>query len=1017
MKKYFFHNGIKLRYVNYGTKISNHYLNLPKSDLKEVLPKEDEQKVLIKQCSDDLYHWQSLNAENQNFIIHDGPPFANGNLHLGHALNKILKDIINRFQLIYSQKKIVFQVGWDCHGLPIEVKALNFILEKTNKQKKNNNNSINNNILTFNDKISACEVRKLCKKHAETMIDIQRTEYKNFAIMTDFNHPYITMHNEYEMNSLWVFLQIVKKKLLIRNFKPVWWSCENKTALADAELDYNHNHISTAVYFKYDLINNQKLIDFKKKTFKDIEISSKIKLLVWTSLPWTLFSNKAVCLNKDFNYVFLKNIETSELVIVGEAFVKKILQLNNNYSKVEKINSFKGHEILGLSYNNQLAEKDDLTFKVLHGDHVTETMGTGLVHISPSNGDDDFKIGKENNFKFENTVDEEGRFIGEKISKKFFFLDGQKVTTKKTTLNCIKILKENNMIFYIDENYNHSYPYDWRSKCPVIKRSTSQWFIDLEKLKFKALESLNKVTFIPLTGKKILSSLITNRKEWCISRQRFWGIPIPIVFLKKTNEPILHVDVIEYIIQKLKKFGCDEWFKEEANIDRWLPEKLKLNQHLYMKSIDTLDVWFDSGTSWSTLFKNMTNQNFEKEQADIYFEGNDQYRGWFQSSLLTKIISIDNENNDFKLLSPFKTLISHGFILDKNNDKMSKSKGNIISPTSVIRGSKVHFLPPLGTDGLRLWVASSEFTCDISIDKSIILMINHNYKKLRSTFKFFIGNLKDFKTKKDYDHLNLIDKFILSKLYILQQICIKSYKDYDFKRIISEINNFTNVDLSSLYFDVSKDCLYTDYFDSFDRRCIQTVLFYALKVFIGLLSPILPLLTQEAWNLTKSIYQKNESSPFMIKDWDSFYQLPTHFFNKKALIEFDTILKLKKEINKFLEDLSKKKFFTNRLELEINILSFENGNKKDFKILKNQERFLEDLFLVSKVFLNNEVFVCSHESKKIMIDNIEIILELSLSKKSKCIRCWKYIVTNSTEICNNCNFIVNRVKKNLNEEI
>lgn len=975
--------------VNAKTLYSN-TLQLPKTEFGPKVPSGSSKDELIKLVSEDLYSWQ-LNRENYNdrWIFHDGPPYANGDLHLGHALNKILKDIINRFELIRYNNKVIYQPGWDCHGLPIEMKAI------SNSEKAS--------------ELQPTEVRSLCRRLAMSMIDKQRDQFKEFGIMTDFNNPYITLSNDYEIKQLQVFLKLMENGLLSRQLKPVWWGCETQTALAEAELEYNNAHNSVATYVKFPLASSQfyKLLNEK---YPFIEVNKyDVQFLIWTSTAWTIPANQAICIHRDLNYTLIYNDMTNEHLIVAESLADELCKLNESYRRYSEPLCFKGDELLNLEYINPAVGPEYL-FPILHGDHVSATAGSGLVHTAPAHGGEDYLIGCRHNLKIMSSVNGQGMFIADNIPDGFSSLKGEYANKKEGLWKCIDIMKEHNMIFHINKKYKHSYPYDWRSNKPVIQRATPQWFVNVEKIKPTAIEALESVEFLPENGKNRLKLFINNRNEWCISRQRTWGVPLPIIFHKESGEPIDDIEVIRFTIKCMTKFGTDSWFTKEDDICRWLPESYKDMGTMYVKGQDTMDVWFDSGTSWSTLGDNMEElSRSDTPLADIYLEGSDQHRGWFQSSLLNKIIASGVNGENFKPVAPFKKIVTHGFTLDSKNDKMSKSKGNVISPKHAINGGGKPFLPSLGTDGLRLWVASSNFTQDVNVSSEILTRVFENVKKLRVTLKYMLGNLNDFEENKkvSYNDLNPLDKLVLSKLFRLQQTCVEYYKDHNFSRVVKDISTHMSVDLSAQYFDISKDCLYTDAKDSKRRRSIQTVLQALLRTYIGLLAPIQPLLVQEVWNVCPEYFKNNSKSPFTVGSWD-FYQIPDTYLQESIEHDFSKIWQVKDTLYKSLEELRLNGTFKNKLETQVNIV-VDNESSLG-KLLTSHQVFLDDYFLVSKVYVNEEPLKeASYFSEtSLTIDEQEVKIQIAPSSNAKCPRCWKFVSESEDALCTKCDTVVHK---------
>lgn len=977
----------------------SHTLQLPKTKFGPKIPKGDDRELLLSQISRDLYEWQhERKSFDKEFILHDGPPYANGDLHLGHSLNKILKDVINRSEMLINNAKVNYTPGWDCHGLPIEMKAIQeheTNLKKQKKQKKDGHP-----VDQESEIVTPIEIRKLCKDLASSMIEKQKIQFNEFGLMADLENPYITMDHAYEINQLKVFLKLMENGLLSRQMKPVWYGCETKTALAEAELEYNPSHKSVAIFVKFPLVLQSKEALLKDRNTK-IDPNVPINLLIWTSTPWTIPANKAICVHREMEYTLIRNEETGEYCVVAVKLVNEILSLNDDFILFDASLRFTGEDLIDLQYTSP-ASKSSQNHPVIHADHVSSTAGSGLVHAAPAHGLEDFVVGVNNGLQVVSSVDDSGLYLSRAIPPGFAELHGLKVTSKEGIWNCINILNDFKMIYHINKSYTHSYPYDWRSKTPVIQRATPQWFVNVAKIKDTAISALNNVRFVPESGKNRLPSFVNNRAEWCISRQRTWGVPLPIIYDKRTGEPVEELQVIEYIVNKIDELGTDAWFEEESeSISRWLPSQLDGTQ--YYKGKDTMDVWFDSGTSWTTLGENVEKlMKSNTPLADLYLEGSDQHRGWFQSSLLNKILSSGTNGEDFQPVAPFKKILTHGFILDPNNDKMSKSKGNVISPQYVIEGGGKPFLPALGTDGLRLWVCSSSYTQDINVSSEILTRVYENVKKLRVTIKYLLGNLSDFDVnvhKVEYDQLNSFDKYTLSKLLNLQQSVTKNYLDLNFQRVVKLLSSHMSIDLSATYFDISKDCLYTHAANSHRRRSIQTVLNILLKTYIGILAPIQPLLAQETWNIYRELAKIETASPFKM-NWNDFYKLPDAYHNKAVEDEFALIWEIKDRLYKKLEQLRLSGEFKNKLEVQILINSKSSAQME--AILKNHATFLDDYFLVSKVSLTEQ----SLDSSLTLANGESIEVSILKSDDHKCPRCWKFIAEEPNTLCHKCDSVV-----------
>ncbi|WPK27127.1 hypothetical protein PUMCH_004500 [Australozyma saopauloensis] len=930
-------------------------LLLPKTPFSPKLPTDEERAELIEKSSQNLYKWQlSRPKSSKNFVFHDGPPYANGDLHLGHALNKILKDIINRHELIRNDARVNYVPGWDCHGLPIEMK----VTEKYGK-------------------LPVQETREKCRALAEELIHRQKLQFTDFAIMTDFDTRYVTMDHEYEVRQLKVFTKLFETGLLSRQQKPVWWGCETQTALAEAELEYNPEHRSTAIYVKFPVV--------AADVPECLVTGHKVSFLIWTSTPWTIPANKAICINRNMAYTALKHSETEELVVVAQELADSIIALDENYVKTDII--MEGSQLEGLKYTSPSGQTDE-QFPILHGDHVVSNAGTGLVHSAPAHGAEDHLVGKKHGLEVASAVDEKGLYIAANIPSGYQHLAGKYANGKACIKQVLEALSSNDMLFHVNPKFIHSYPYDWRSKTPVIQRATPQWFINVDKIKEVAVSLLDHVDFVPEAGKARLSAFLRNRTEWCISRQRQWGVPLPIVYSKKTGLPVEDLETIKHIVSMIEQYGTNEWFVEEENVSRWLPDSM--NGEEYYKSKDTMDVWFDSGVSWTSLLNKETSLNDTKPLADVYLEGSDQHRGWFQSSTLNRIIASGDESG-FQGVTPFKKIITHGFTLDKHNDKMSKSKGNVILPLQVIKGGGKPLIPALGTDGLRLWVASSNYTQDVSVSPEVLKRVQENVKKLRITFKYLLGNLLDFEKPIEYNLLSPLDKWILNRLHKLATEVNDAYETNNYAKVVREINTHMAGDLSALYFDTSKDCLYTDAQDSVRRRSIQTVLSQVLRTYVGLLAPIQPILTQEVWD---SFFKESEKveSPFM-KPW-SFYAVPDQYKNDCIEQEMEGIWRLREAAFKALEQLRSDGYYKNKLELEILL----DGGDSVKQYLEAHKEYLSDYFLVSEVRFGQG----DSNVSEVVLPEGELKMSIQLTPRSKCPRCWKHLSETPETLCHKC---------------
>lgn len=903
-------------------------LQLPRTLFSPKVPKGEARARLIDKVGPSLYKRQLLHPKSDStFTLHDGPPYANGNLHLGHALNKILKDIVNRAALLIDDKRVRYTPGWDCHGLPIEMKAV-----AGSEPPK--------------------EARRLCRELAERMIDTQRLQFRAFGLMANLDEPYVTMTRGYESAQLKVFLKLFEHGLLLRQLKPVWWGCETQTALAEAELEYNPNHRSTAVFVKFPLVDRA------------------ASLLIWTSTPWTIPANRAICVNRDMEYLVME--KDGERIIVATARKGFFPELRETGETVG------GAELEGLRYTNPVTKTEH---PVLHGAHVSDSAGTGLVHNAPAHGMEDFLVGKEHGLDCTSVVD--GRGLYRHLPPGFEALLGQYANGKASVAAVLAILEQHRMLHAV-ATHKHLYPYDWRSKTPVIQRATPQWFVNVDKIKAAAAAALDQVEFVPGSGKNRLLLFVRNRSEWCISRQRTWGVPLPIVY--KDGEPVLDVGVVRHIVGQMERWGTDAWFAEESDISRWLP----MDGAGYTKGRDTMDVWFDLGTSWTTLGPFDELCRSPTPVADVYLEGSDQHRGWFQLLLLNKVIASAGDAG-FRAVAPFAKIVTHGFVLDKKNEKMSKSLGNVIEPAQVIDGGGRPPVPALGVDGLRLWAASSNFTQDVNVSPEVLARVQENAKKLRVTFKFLLGNLHGFGGAEPRLQLEPLDRAVLLQLTRLQQRVVAHYRQHSFARVVRDVNAHLS-DLSAMYFDMSKDCLYTDPADSQRRRNIQTTLFYVLRTYIGLVAPVQPLLAQEAWDLFRDIAHEKEESPFMVP-W-LYYALD--FADDAVEREMAQIWRVRDALYRLLEEHRLGGHFKNKLECVVSL----HAEGDALALLERHAARLDDYFLVSRVFLNRDIDGFGSAEA----DGVAI--KIGRSQRAKCPRCWKHTAVSG--LCAKCSDVVNR---------
>ncbi|AJW17783.1 ISM1 [Saccharomyces cerevisiae] len=965
-------------------------LNLPKTKfpnrsnleitLRELIPKSS-QLVYKEQLRDFFEEFSKLNTTDEKlefikeklFILHDGPPYANGELHLGHALNKILKDIINRYQL--SQGKYIFyKPGWDCHGLPIEIKALKDLSAQQIES------------------ISPLKIRSMALKHAQKAIKRQRETFQHFAILTDWETPYLTMDKDYEINQLNIFKEMYERGLIKRQNKPVYWGTETRTALAEGELEYNESHKSIAAYVKFPLEKKSQM-DLCKKL--GITNNLPIYCLIWTSTPWTLLSNRAICFNQDFSYSLLRL--NSELILVETGSIDKLGLTTNSF---ETIKQFQGTHLNGLYYQNLLVD-DKVGRPLLHGAHVTSGTGTGLVHTAPGHGQDDYLIGIQNGLEIYSPVDHQGRYqlnelpqsVRSIVRDEGDLTKGRQVLDAETAKIILCKLSDLNLL-YKSHEYTHSYPYDWRSKKPVIIRATPQWFADLHDVKNLALESISRVKFCPKRGYSRLSSFIKSRNEWCISRQRSWGIPI-LSFYKK-SEPdsvLMNSEILAHAIEKIKQKGINAWFDDKDNdMKEWLPEKYHDVAHEYCRSQDTMDVWFDSGSSWRVIKdfyeKSLKLSKLPSPLYQVCLEGSDQHRGWFQSSLLTKVASSNVP------VAPYEEVITHGFTLDENGLKMSKSVGNTISPEAIIRGDENLGLPALGVDGLRYLIAQSNFTTDIVAGPTVMKHVGEALKKVRLTFRYLLSNLQksqDFNLL-PIEQLRRVDQYTLYKINELLQTTREHYQKYNFSKVLITLQYHLNNELSAFYFDISKDILYSNQISSLARRQVQTTLVHILNAYRAILAPILPVMVQEVWKYIPEGWLQGQEhidiNP-MRGNWpflDSNTEIVTSFENFE--------LKILKQFQEEFKRLSLEEGVTKTTHSHVTIFTKHHLPFSSDELCDILQSSAVDILQMDD---NNNSLPTIELGSGI---NVQILVERS--KRHNCPRCWKANSAEEDKLCDRC---------------
>ena len=909
---------------------------LPKTEfsMKADLPKK-EPAILDSWQKNNLYDiLRKDSKDKEKFILHDGPPYANGHLHMGHALNKILKDIIVKYQQLLN-KNSIYVPGWDCHGLPIEWK-----IEEEYRAKKKNK-----------DDVPVLEFRKQCRDFANKWIDIQKKEFQRLGVIGDWDNPYTTMHYHAEAQIVRELGKFLENGGIYKGHRPVLWSVVEKTALADAEVEYQ-DHKSTTIYTCFPIEKSS------EPKFSDHSI------VIWTTTPWTIPGNRALAVHEDIDYQSLtinKN-DANQKVIIAKDLIENFIQ-ENEISEHTLNFEIKGKELIGLNCKHPLFDSGyDFTVPVLHGDFVTTEQGTGIVHICPVHGMDDFLLGKQHNLELPMTIDEGGIYYEHipVFAGKHIFKVDQDV--------CDEINKCNNLIS--QGVLIHSYPHSWRSKAPLVYKNTSQWFISMEKneLREKALEAIDQTDFFPKQGQNRLRSMIQDRPDWCVSRQRVWGVPLPIFVNKKTGEPLRDNKVIERIASIYEQEGGDAWFNSEAS--RFLSPDYDSNEFEQVK--DVVEVWFDSGSTHSYVLETREDLQWP---ASMYLEGSDQHRGWFHSSLL--------ESCGTRGRAPFESILSHGFVVDGKGRKMSKSIGNVISPDEIIN--------KYGADILRIWVVASDYSEDLKIDNQIINYQIDSYRKIRNTIRFLLGNLNNFSVNDavELEQMPDLEKYILNKVSQMNTELKSLVQKHDYHGIFLKLLNFCTLDLSAFYFDIRKDSLYCDGKDSLKRRSVTTCLHILFDFLSKWFSPIISFTSEEAW---QSRHQDNSTSILsqIITEKDFTYS----YSNLEK--SFDELKRVRKSVTAALEIKRNEKLIGSSLQAKA-IIYIPSEIKQILSTLD-----LAEMCIVSGVEIKD---IAEKTPSSMNFEEEDIFVDIYLAEGDKCQRCWTIlpeVKDNQDHLCSRC---------------
>ncbi len=906
----------------------------------------------------------------KNFTLHDGPPYANGSLHMGHALNKVLKDIINKYKILKGFK-VHFVPGWDCHGLPIELKVLQSL--KSHERRD----------------LDSLGLRKKAKDYAKIQINNQLEGFKRWGIWGDWDNPYLTLKKNYESAQIGVFGKMFLNGYIYRGLKPVHWSPSSRTALAEAELEYPEEHYSKSIYVSLNItkLSDKFLLKLEEKDLKIKLLSNlnKLFIAIWTTTPWTIPGNEAVAVNPRINYVFAED-QNSNIYLFAKDLISTISKkLDSQFNILLDI---KGSILEGIEY--QHPTKNKFCKIVIGGDYITTESGTGIVHTAPGHGMDDFNVGLKYQLPITCVVDEKGNLNDD--AEKFCGLN----VLKDANDLIIEDLEKNNFLL-LKEKYKHRYPYDWRTKKPTIFRATEQWFASVEGFRTSALKAIEDVEWMPKTGKKRIYSMVVGRGDWCISRQRSWGVPIPVFYEKKGKEILLNSETINHIKNLFREHGADIWWDWDEK--ELLPEKYRGESDRWRKGLDTMDVWFDSGSSWAAVCEQRKELQYP---ADLYLEGSDQHRGWFQSSLLTSV-AVNNK-------PPYKKVLTHGFALDENGRKMSKSLGNVVDPNIIINGgSNQKIQPAYGADVLRLWVSSVDYSVDVPIGSNILKQLSDVYRKVRNTARYLLGNIHDYDPmveKIDIDQLPILDRWMLNRLVDVSDQITIAYENYEFSKFFQILQSFCVVDLSNFYLDIAKDRLYVSAKSQLRRRSCQFVMSKIVENLAVLISPVLCHMAEDIWqNIPYSIKEK---SVFQ-RGWPNF---PESWINPELDEHISNLRKLRVEINKAIEGCRTQQIIGAALETEVNYLP-EN------EIVKNSLTWLEkfgdkDVDLYSDWLIVSKFNIVNSLSKDcLIIDNNELgKIQILKARGQKCDRCWHYQNMTvkgieGTKLCKRCANIIN----------
>lgn len=928
-------------------------LNLPQTTLAMRANAAQNEPSIQKFWEENKIYEKNIEQRSRanSFILHDGPPYLSSDkIHIGTALNKILKDILIKYK---SQAGYYapYVPGYDGHGLPIE-------------------NAVVKNIKGGREAVTPVELREKCREFAHKNLKGQESEFRRLGVLGNWQNPYLTINPDFEAEQIRVFGQMYKNGYVEKGLKPVYWCAACETALAEAEVEYA-DHTSTSIYvrFKFDQEDKNKAL-----SSAGIQSDKDLYAVIWTTTPWTIPSNLAISMHPRFEYTFIE--KGNAVYVVAQELLASFLEgVNWQESEINVLGTTKGQNLELLNTKHPLYDRKS---PIILGEHVTTEAGTGSVHTAPGHGLEDYEVGVKYNLDILSPLDSKGVWTSEAGDLEGIpYYKGNKIVIEK--LEAAEALLS-------QKDIKHSYPHCWRCKNPVIYRATPQWFVKVDRFRENTLEEIKKVKWIPASGETRISNMVEGRSDWCISRQRAWGVPIPVFYCEDCNEVVVTDETIKHVANLFDKESSDAWVK--YSVKELLPKNFKCPNckgDNFKKENDIMDVWFDSGITWKAVVEKR-HQELGNIPVDMYLEGSDQHRGWFQSSLLTAMATEGK--------APYKEVLTHGFVLDSEGKKMSKSLGNVVAPQEII---KVY-----GADVLRLWAASVDYRNDIKIGENAIKQLVEIFKKTRNTVRFLLGNVYDFNPSEDYvqyNELESIDKFALHKLNQLSKQVSEAFENYEFYKYFQYLQNFAANDLSSFYLDIVKDRLYTAGKKSLSRRASQTVLFEMYQALVRIIVPVMPHQAEDIWSNVVECQKDGPSGPLqsiLLSDWP---KVNPRWENEPLEQEFAKILKAREIVSKAIEPLRAEKQVGSSLEVAVYL---QSSDEKVISILKTYESELANIFIVSQA-------ICTEEKPEgVLNEHNEDGFTVWVTKAhgEKCERCWKYRILGENAghetICSEC---------------